>query len=80
MWENEIHCPFFEGEEIKRGKTTVICAGGDVRFPTENARRSFIYPLCASEKGYKECSLFKMLEGDQGNSKECKKQRSTKKI
>ena len=52
-------CPFFLQD---RGNGRVSCEGASLKFPDKEARREFVYRLCAHPDGYKECRLRVALE------------------
>lgn len=52
-------CPFFQQD---RGNGRVSCEGAQLKFPDKEARREFVYRLCAHPDGYKECPLRVALE------------------
>lgn len=56
-------CPYYV-KEIRHNngaRVGVECEGGRIQFKSKEARRAYIYPLCASVKGYKECPIYKAL-------------------
>ena len=52
-------CPFYLQD---RGNGRVNCEGASLKFPDKEARREFVYRLCAHPDGYKECRLRVALE------------------
>ena len=52
-------CPFFLQD---RGNGRVCCEGASLKFPDKEARREFVYRLCAHPEGYKECRMRIALE------------------
>lgn len=52
-------CPFFQQD---RGNGRVCCEGATLKFPDKEARRDFVYRLCAHPEGYKECRMRLALE------------------
>ena len=52
-------CPFFLQD---RGNGRVSCEGASLKFPDREARREFVYRLCAHPEGYKECRMRLALE------------------
>ena len=52
-------CPFFLQD---RGNGRVCCEGASLKFPDKEARREFVYRLCAHPEGYKECRMRLALE------------------
>ena len=52
-------CPFFLQD---RGNGRVSCEGASLKFPDREARREFVYRLCAHPEGYKECRMRMALE------------------
>lgn len=55
-------CPYFEKELIKGGEPIGInCKGATIDFPSKEARRLFVYPLCGSPDGFISCPMFRFL-------------------
>ena len=52
-------CPFFLQD---RGNGRVSCEGASLKFPDKEARREFVYRLCAHPEGYKACRMRMALE------------------
>ena len=52
-------CPFFLQD---RGNGRVSCEGASLKFPDKEARREFVYRLCAHPDGYKACRMRMALE------------------
>ena len=52
-------CPFFKQD---RGGGRLSCEGANIRFPDKEARREFVYRLCAHPEGYKTCPMQMTLE------------------
>ena len=64
-------CPYFEREIKKRNEFVgVKCKAATINFPSKNARRCFVYPLCGSIEGYVKCPIFQFLREEEinGNS------------
>lgn len=51
------YCPFYR----KDGADKLYCEGGTIKFPDKEARHEIVYNVCASEKNYKNCTIYKML-------------------
>lgn len=56
-------CPYFERELKKGGEPLGIrCKAATVNFPSKEARRKFIYPLCGSIDGFSDCPMFQYMQ------------------
>lgn len=53
-----IQCPFYINE--KRLKT--FCEGGTLKSPDLRYRREFLMDYCASEEGWRTCTIAKSLD------------------
>ena len=59
-------CPYFEREIKKRNELVGIkCKTATINFPSNKARRRFVYPLCASIEGYVKCPIFQFLREEE---------------
>lgn len=56
-------CPFYlkEGYKDKNGLRRLYCDGAVLKFPDIEARRSYVYTLCAHPTGYKTCIIYKYM-------------------
>ena len=52
-------CPFYKQD---RGGGRLSCEGANFHFPDKEARREYVYRLCAHPEGYKDCPLRVALE------------------
>ncbi len=52
-------CPFYRQD---RGDGRLSCEGANFHFPDKEARREYVYRLCAHPEGYKSCPLQEALE------------------
>ncbi len=52
-------CPFYKQD---RGCGRLSCEGANFHFPDKEARREYVYRLCAHPEGYKSCPLREALE------------------
>lgn len=53
-----ISCPYYRYEQKLKTK----CEFCEIKFPNSEARRRYIKEYCASQLGYKKCTLAKMSE------------------
>lgn len=51
-------CPFFQGDRRLR----ILCEGGQIDFPDQEARDSFTSRYCAHLPGWETCPLAKYLQ------------------
>lgn len=61
------YCPFFLNEN--ENLTKLNCEACTINFPSREARRNFVYPLCGSLGGFKDCRIYKMLSIEERGGK-----------
>ena len=52
-------CPYFIGEPTEG---EIECKTAIIRFPSKEARKLFVYPLCGSIDGFINCPMFQTMQ------------------
>ena len=68
-------CPYFVNDIKKRVKNNqgkenrqlvgVQCECATIRFPSNKARRNFVYPLCGSVDGFYDCPIYQFQAAEE---------------